>query len=84
VGGRAARLPALAPHDTAAALADGLAERIGQARLADPRLARDQHRAALTGRRGVERGEQLGQLAAAADQLRRRQAGGSEVRDQRG
>ena len=66
-GGRAAAVPSARPRDAVALGRRALAQRGGQARLADARLAREQHEAAVPGRRLVERRLQVGELACAPE-----------------
>ena len=66
-GGRAAAVPAARPRDAVAVGRRALAQRGGQARLADAGLAREQHEAAVPGRRLLERRVEIGQLARAPE-----------------
>ncbi len=67
-GGRAAAVPAAGPDDARPGAPRLLAEGLGQARLADPGLAGEQHEAAPA-RGGVgQRGSQVRQLLGAAQQ----------------
>ena len=66
-GGRAAAVPAARPRDAMAVGRGALAQRGGQAGLADAGLAREQHEAAVPGRRLLERRVEIGQLAGAPE-----------------
>ena len=65
--GRAAAVPAARPRDAMAVGRGALAQRGGQARLADAGLAGEQDEAAAAGRRLLERGVQIGQLPRASE-----------------
>ena len=67
-GGRAAAVPAARPRDAVAVGRRALAQRRGQARLADARLAREQHEAAAPGRRLLEHRVEVRELARAPEE----------------
>ena len=68
VGRRAARLPAAAPRGRRPAVLGAPSELLGQAALADPRLAGQQEHAAASRESASSRGEQLAELVFPADE----------------
>src|SRR5204862_1408352 len=68
VGGGAARLPAATDEHARPPRARTTDQLLGEAALADPRLADEQEEAAMPGQHILEPREQLGQLGLAADE----------------
>ena len=84
VGGRPARLPGAAPQHRVAVVGGSFGDRLGQARLADPRLAGDEEQRALAAPRLGEGREQLVALGAPPDERRAAARLHSRLRGRRG